>query len=214
MKTKRIMMSLLGVLITAVSVGAFKFAAFGVDPFQSFMSGIDFLIPIGFGTLYVLVNAALLLFSLVADRHYIGLATFINLFLLGYVVDFAQAVITAALPAADLLIRAAAFIFGFVFLCLGSSLYMSADLGVSTYDAIALTCANKWKLGKFRTVRIATDFLCIVCGIGMYLLGGGAANGIASFVGIGTIVTAFCMGPLIDFFNRHVSAKLISGLVS
>lgn len=214
MKTKRIMMSLLGVLITAVSVGAFKFAAFGVDPFQSFMSGIDFLIPIGFGTLYVLVNAALLLFSLVADRHYIGLATFINLFLLGYVVDFAQAVITAALPAADLLIRTAAFIFGFVFLCLGSSLYMSADLGVSTYDAIALTCANKWKLGKFRTVRVVTDFLCIVCGIGMYLLGGGAANGIASFVGIGTIVTAFCMGPLIDFFNRHVSAKLISGLVS
>ena len=214
MKTKRIMMSLLGVLITAVSVGAFKFAAFGVDPFQSFMSGIDFLIPIEFGTLYVLVNALLLLFSLIADRHYIGLATFTNLFLLGYVVDFAQAVITAALPAPDLLIRAAAFIFGFVFLCLGSSLYISADLGVSTYDAIALTCANKWKLGKFRTVRIATDFLCIVCGIGMYRLGGGAANRIASFVGIGTIVTAFCMGPLIDFFNRHLSAKLISGLVS
>ena len=214
MKTKRIMMSLLGVLITAVSVGAFKFAAFGVDPFQSFMSGIDFLIPIEFGTLYVLVNALLLLFSLIADRHYIGLATFTNLFLLGYVVDFAQAVITAALPAPDLLIRAAAFIFGFVFLCLGSSLYISADLGVSTYDAIALTCANKWKLGKFRMVRIATDFLCIVCGIGMYRLGGGAANRIASFVGIGTIVTAFCMGPLIDFFNRHLSAKLISGLVS
>lgn len=214
MKTKRIMMSLVGVIITAISVGAFKFAAFGVDPFQSFMSGIDFLIPVEFGTLYVLVNALLLLFSLIADRHYIGLATFINLFLLGYVVDFAQAVITSAFPVPDLLICSAAFIFGFVFLCLGSSLYMSADLGVSTYDAIALICANKWKLGKFRTVRVVTDFLCIVCGIGMYLLGGGAANGIASFVGIGTIVTAFCMGPLIDFFNRHVSAKLISGLVS
>ena len=50
MKTKRIMMSLGGVIITAISVGAFKFAAFGVDPFQSFMSGIDFLAPIGFGT--------------------------------------------------------------------------------------------------------------------------------------------------------------------
>ena len=37
MKTKRIMMSLVGVIITAISVGAFKFAAFGVDPFQSFM---------------------------------------------------------------------------------------------------------------------------------------------------------------------------------
>ena len=73
MKTKRIMMSLVGVIITAISVGAFKFAAFGVDPFQSFMSGIDFLIPVEFGTLYVLVNALLLLFSLIADRIILAL---------------------------------------------------------------------------------------------------------------------------------------------
>ena len=83
MKTKRIIMSVLGVLGGAVSVGFFKLAAFGVDPFQSFMSGIDKLIPIDFGTLYVIVNACLLLFALVFDRHYIGVATAVNLFLLG-----------------------------------------------------------------------------------------------------------------------------------
>ena len=38
------------------------------------------LTPIDFGTLYVVVNAILLLFALVFDRHYIGIATFINLF--------------------------------------------------------------------------------------------------------------------------------------
>lgn len=73
MKSKRIIMSLVGVIITAISIGAFKYAAFGVDPFQSFMSGIDTLIPIDFGTLYVVVNAILLLFALVFDRHYIGI---------------------------------------------------------------------------------------------------------------------------------------------
>ena len=80
MKSKRIIMSLVGVIITAISIGAFKYAAFGVDPFQSFMSGIDTLIPIDFGTLYVIVNAVLLLFALIFDLHYIGIATFINLF--------------------------------------------------------------------------------------------------------------------------------------
>ena len=80
MKSKRIIMSLVGVIITAISIGAFKYAALGVDPFQSFMSGIDTLIPIDFGTLYVIVNAILLLFALVFERHYIGIATFINLF--------------------------------------------------------------------------------------------------------------------------------------
>ena len=79
-------MSLAGVIICAVSVGVFKIAALGVDPFQSFMAGLDDLVPIGFGTLYVITNAVLLLFALVFDRHYIGIATFINLFLLGYII--------------------------------------------------------------------------------------------------------------------------------
>ena len=56
MKTRRILMSLGGVLMGAVSVGAFKVAAFGVDPFQSLMSGLDKMIPIDFGTLYVIVT--------------------------------------------------------------------------------------------------------------------------------------------------------------
>ena len=83
---RRIFMSLAGVIICAVSVGVFKLAAFGVDPFQSLMSGLDSLVPIGFGNLYVIVNAILLLFSIIVDRHNIGMATFINLFLLGSLV--------------------------------------------------------------------------------------------------------------------------------
>lgn len=209
MKFRRILMSLIGVIITAVSVGAFKYAAFGVDPFQSFMSGIDALIPIDFGTLYVIVNAVLLVFALVFDRHYIGIATFINLFLLGYIVDFSQHFMEVTFPDVTLMGRIISFVLGFVFLCLGSSLYMTADLGVSTYDAIALVFANKWKLGKFKYIRICTDIVCILLGIGMYLLSGGAAKGIAEFVGIGTIVTAFCMGPLIDLFNRKIAIPML-----
>lgn len=210
MKAKRIIMSFLGVIITAISIGAFKYAAFGVDPFQSFMSGIDTLIPIDFGTLYVLVNAALLLFALVIDRHYIGIATFLNLFLLGYVVDFSQNLLMYIFPAQTITVRIILFLAGFVFLCFGSSLYMTADMGVSTYDAIALICTNKWKLGKFRIVRIITDLLCILLGIGMFLLGGGTMYSIPTFVSIGTIITAFCMGPMIAFFNDKVSIPILN----
>lgn len=202
-------MSIVGVIITAVSIGAFKLAAFGVDPFQSFMSGIDELIPIDFGTLYVIVNAALLLFALVFDRHYIGIATFLNLFLLGYIVEFSLAFLQNLYPEASLAVRVMSFILGFVFLCLGSSLYMTADLGVSTYDAIALIFTNKWKLGKFKFVRITTDIVCIILGISMFLFSGGTPSKITTFVGIGTIVTAFCMGPLIDLFNRKISVPML-----
>lgn len=210
MRLKRILISLTGVIITAISVGAFKFAALGVDPFQTFMTGMDALIPIGFGTLYVIINAVLLLFALAFDRHYIGISTLINLFLLGYVVDFTVHLLIVLIPEATVAIRVVSFLLGFVFLCLGSSMYMTADLGVSTYDAIALVCTNKWKLGKFRYIRITTDIACILLGVTAFLVSGGSANQISSFLGIGTVLTAFFMGPLIDLFNRKIAQPLLA----
>ena len=210
MKTKRILMSVLGVIVGGISVGFFKLAAFGVDPFQSFMSGMEKLIPIDFGTLYVIVNACLLLFALVFDKHYINVATMVNLFLLGYVVDFSHNTLLSVFPEASMVVRIICFIFGFVVLCFASSLYMTADLGVSTYDAIALILTNKWKLGKFKYIRIATDLVCVILGAGLFLLGKGELKDIPAFIGVGTILTAFFMGPLIDFFNRKIAIPMLN----
>ena len=68
---KRVGMTAFGIVLCGISVGFFKLAAFGVDPFQSFMAGLDSAIPIRFGTLYVISNICLLMLSLFADRHYI-----------------------------------------------------------------------------------------------------------------------------------------------
>ena len=209
MKGRRILMSILGVATGAVSVGFFKLAAFGVDPFQATMSGFEKLFPIGLGPLYVIVNVCLLLFALIFDRHYIGLATLLNLFLTGYVTDFTYGLLLKAFPEAALWIRILSFIFGFVVLCFASSVYMTADLGVSTYDAVALILTNKWKLGKFKYIRIITDVICVVLGVALFLLGGGNWKGVPAFAGVGTILTAFFMGPLIDFFNRKVSVPFL-----
>ena len=209
MKTKRILMSVLGVIVGGISVGFFKLAAFGVDPFQSFMSGMEKLIPIDFGTLYVIVNACLLLFALVFDKHYINIATMVNLFLLGYVVDFSHNTLLTIFPDASMVVRIVCFIFGFVVLCFASSLYMTADLGVSTYDAIALILTNKWKLGKFKYIRIATDLVCVILGAVLFIIGKGEFKDIPTFIGIGTILTAFFMGPLIDFFNRKIAIPML-----
>lgn len=207
---KRIMMSVIGVLVCAVSVGFFKLAAFGVDPFQSFMSGMDQMIPIDFGTLYVIVNVCLLVFALAFDRHYIGIATFVNLFLLGYVVQFSYDTLQVIFPAPSMIVRIVSFVFGFVMLCFSSSIYMTADLGVSTYDAVALIMANTWKIGKFKYIRICTDVVCVVVGIALFLLGGGEMAMIPTVVGVGTILTAFFMGPLIDFFNRKFAIPFLN----
>ncbi len=206
---KRIAMSFAGVVICAVSVGVFKLAALGVDPFQSLMSGLDALIPIEFGTLYVIVNAVLLLFSLIFDRSNIGIATFINLFLLGYITQFTYAALQKAVPDPSMVVRALCLLVGIVVICFGSSLYMTAALGVSTYDALAITMSSKWKWGKFKFIRIITDLICVLTGCILFVLAGNPLGRVTEIAGIGTIITAFFMGPLIDFFNEKISRPML-----
>ena len=203
-------MSLFGVIICAISVGVFKIAALGVDPFQSFMAGLDNLVPLDFGLLYIIVNALLLIFALVFDRHYIGIATFINLFLLGYITQFSYQFLQTVIVEPSIFVRVICLVVGVVVICFGSAFYMTADLGVSTYDAVALIIVNTWKKGKFQYVRIITDIVCVILGAALFVLGGGKISAIPTIAGIGTIITAFFMGPLIEFFNVHVARPILA----
>ena len=88
-------------------------------------------------------------------------------------------------------------IVGVVVLCFASSLYMTSDLGVSVYDAIPIIISKR--TGKpFKFMRIGCDLICVIIGALCGLL-----------PGLGTLVTAFFMGPLIDFFNRKFSRPLL-----
>lgn len=202
---RRIAMTVSGVTLCAISVAFFRYAAFGMDAFQVFVNGMGEVVPIGYGTLYVIINVALLLFALVFDRHYIGLATFINLFLLGYIAEFSLYILNQFFPNPGLLLRILFLIIGIVILSLSSALYYTSDLGVSTYDAIALVMANKWKVAKFRYCRIGADLCVLILGSIFYFWGNQSFSGLGAFVGIGTIITAFCLGPLIEVFTKTVA---------
>lgn len=210
MLVRRIFMSLFGVIICAISVGLFKMAALGVDPFQSFMAGLDALIPIQFGTLYTIVNIILLAFSLIFYRKNIGLATFINMFLLGYITQFSYEFFMKTLPEPSMVFRFASLIIAVVVICFGSAFYMTADLGVSTYDAVAITMAEKWNLWKFKYIRICTDLVCVIVGCLIFVIVGHKISEIPTIAGIGTIITAFFMGPLIEFFNVKVARPVLN----
>ena len=211
MKKRRILMSLCGVIICAISVGFFKHAALGVDPFQSLMAGLDALIPIEFGTLYVIVNAILLVFTLIFDRKNIGIATAINLFLLGYITQFTMELLAVWMPDPSMLARGLCLAGAIVVICFGSALYMTANLGVSAYDAVAIILAYKWKVGKFQYCRIGADLVCVISGCAIFLIAGGAWKDIPTIAGIGTIITAFFMGPLIEFFNVKFARPWLNG---
>lgn len=203
----RIWMSTLGVAICGVSVGMFRTAALGVDPFQSLMSGLNSLIPISFGTLYVIVNAVLLLFSVVFDRRKIGLATVINLALLGYIAEYSQIIFTALLPSLSAVSRLLLLAVAIVVMCFGSALYFNANLGVSTYDAVSLVISQKQKKVSFKACRVISDLCCVSLGVVLCRLSGMPWAEIGGVVGVGTVITAFFMGPLISFFSGLLPLK-------
>ena len=207
MKKKRILMSAFGVVVCGISVGMFKHAALGVDPFQSLMSGLDATIPIRFGTLYVIVNLILLLFALLLDRSKIGLATVINLFLLGYIAEFSQNCCRAVFPELGMFGRVLLLVVAIVIMCIASAFYFTADLGVSTYDAVSLIWSEKQNRIQFKYCRIICDSVCVIVGI---LLCRASQVPVIGVVGIGTVITAFFMGPLIDFFNRSVAMPFLN----
>ena len=209
-RNKRILMSVLGVVICGISIGLFKRSTFGVDPYQTLMGGVDAVLPISFGTMYVIANICLLMFSLINDRHRIGLATLINLFFLGYIADYSHQFLKSVFPDIGLAGRVVMLLMGIVIMCLASAFYFTADLGVSTYDAVALIISENWKVGPFKYCRIACDLACVVIVVGLFLRSGQPVSGLTELVGLGTIITAFFMGPLIEFFNVHVALPFLN----
>ena len=201
---RRVVLATVGMLLAGVSLGFFKRAFFGVDPYQCLVNGLANVIPISFGTLYMLVNLLQLVLVYFLDKRYIGISTFINLFLLGYMAEFSEAALLRWFGEPSLATRALFLAIGVVVTCLAAALYYTADLGVSTYDAIPLHIADRKPrlLGRtlpFRAVRILSDLVCT--GIGVLL---GAP------VGVGTVITALFMGPLISLFRRTVSEPLLA----
>jgi uncharacterized protein len=129
----------------------------------------------------------------IIDRRKIGLGTVINIFLLGYVVQYSSWLFETWIPNPTLGLKIIFLIIGIIIMCFGSSLYFTGDLGVSTYDAVALILSEK-KVARFQFCRIGSDLICTIVG---FFLG--------ATVGIGTVITAFFMGPIIAFFNRKVA---------
>ncbi|MBR5320634.1 MAG: hypothetical protein IKU41_02210, partial [Clostridia bacterium] len=82
-------------------------------------------------------------------------------------------------------------------LSLSASLYFNCNLGVSPYDALGFVLEEKVKL-KYKWCRVITDLVCT-----------GIAFALSGPIGVGTVVTAFFMGPVISFCDSTISKKVL-----
>ncbi|WP_202621506.1 YczE/YyaS/YitT family protein [Anaerocolumna sedimenticola] len=198
-KMKRILMALIGVTISGICVGIFNTAVLGADPFTVFVTGIGNIFGLEYGSIYPMVTGICLVLVFFIDKHYIGIATIFNLFGVGFVGQITMDLLALIFHNEPLWVRVLLLLFGLILLCFGASLYFTADLGVSAYDAMALILSKKTPI-TFRICRISTDVICVIIGFIF-----------KATIGIGTLLTAFFMGPVIQWFIEHVAVPMLNG---
>ena len=197
---KRILMMLIGNVILGTGAGMLRAADFGVDPYQCFVLGIDKALKLGYGTTFVIVNAVFLVLMLVLARKMLNVGTLVNMFFLGYIIDFSYSMCMKITSSPSFFVRVVYFIVSIILITFSSAVIYTADMGVSTYDWIALKTAEVQKKVSFKWCRVGTDLICVIIGLVFSII-----------PGIGTIVTAFLLGPLVSFFRTYCSEPFLYG---
>lgn len=142
------------------------------------------------------------IFVLWKGRTCIGAGIIVNMAGIGYIADFGVFVLTKCLGEPELLsvqIRILLMIFAVTLCSFAAAMYMEADIGIAPYDAFGVIIekiSNRKIL--FKTARVLTDVICVTIGFSF-----------GSIVGVATIITAFCMGPLIEVFRVQCMEKLV-----
>ena len=160
-------------------------ANIGAGPWDVLHIGIAKTLGILYGTASVAVSYTILGID-IALREPIGIAMFIDAFVVGKSVDFFNRI--NAVPACtSYKTGIPVMLIGLVIMAYTQYTYMSASLGCGPRDTLLVALAKRAKKIPIGIVSVALLSLATFIG---WLLGGP--------VGIGTLICAFCSGPIMQ----------------
>ncbi|MCC4293948.1 membrane protein YczE [Brevundimonas aurantiaca] len=186
--TRRLIQLFLGLSLYGLSIGLIVRADLGLDPWDVLSQGVleRFAEPagLGFGTVVNLIGMAVLLLW-IPLRQKPGIGTIANVLVIGSVAGLALRYI----PADPVLsVRSLFLATGIVLNGVASGAYIGAGLGPGPRDGLmtGLVARTGWPI---KVVRTAIELTVVVAG---WAVGGS--------VGIGTILYALAIGPLVQIF--------------
>lgn len=173
-----------GLLLFGASIALIVRAELGVMPWTVLEQGLTRTVGLSIGLWSIIVGAVLLLVSTRLGQRP-GLGTLANILLVGLVLDGTLAVLP---PIEGLPLRIAVLILGIALNGVATGAYIGAGLGPGPRDGLTTSVAAR--TGRsLRTVRTTVEVAVVVLGV---LLGGQ--------LGVGTVVFALTIGPLMHFF--------------
>ncbi|MCP9274383.1 membrane protein YczE [Mycolicibacterium arenosum] len=161
-------------------------AGLGLDPWDVFHQGLAGRTGLSFGVVTALVGVAVLL-AWIPLRNRPGIGTVANVIVIAVTVDAGLALLPAP---SELPIRIAMMLGAVVLNAVSTVLYIGAGLGPGPRDGLMTGLVARTGL-SVRLVRTSIEVAVLSIG---WLLGG--------TVGVGTVVYAFGIGPLVQLFVR------------
>lgn len=195
----RIFVMLVGNIFLGLGIAVFKFSGLGNDPWSGMVMALADYIGIAYAHFLVILNIFVFILQILFGRKLIGLGTFVNALLIGYVVTFFydSFVITIGLP--ELFWQQVLIVcIGVIISSFGVSMYQTSDVGVAPYDSMSLIMTERFPKIAYFWHRMGTDFFCVIM---CFAFGG--------IVHLGTFVAAFGLGPFVHFFNIHFTNKIL-----
>ena len=178
-----------GLALFAFGIALMLRAGIGLGPWDVFHQGLSLRTPLSVGQAMIGAGITLLLLSMALAKVRPGIATILNMLLIGSWVD-----LFLALPgfprAGGWLDGGLMFASGMVLNGVATGMYITAGLGAGPRDGFALALAKL--LGV--TVRRARTLVEVVVLSSGWLLGGS--------VGVGTVAFALAIGPLMQWGLR------------
>lgn len=181
----------LGLCLYGVSLALMVRANLGLDPWDVFHQGLAERAGLSLGTVLILVGAAVMLLW-IPLRQKPGLGTLSNIFVIGLAAD---AVLWLLPDLRGLPLRGASLVAGVVLNGVASAAYIGAGMGPGPRDGLmtGLVRRTGWPI---RWTRMGIEATVLVLG---WLLGGS--------VGVGTLLYAVAIGPLIQRFLPWFEVK-------
>ena len=182
--TRRLVQLYLGLTLYGASMALQIRAALGLDPWDVFHQGLAEHLGLSFGTITMIVGAAVLLLW-IPLRQRPGLGTISNVFVIGLSVNAGLSLIPTlhGLPLRIAVLAAAIVLNG-----VAGGLYIGARFGPGPRDGL-MTGFCRRSGRSVRLVRTTIEVTVLVVGL---LMGGS--------VGVGTLAYALAIGPLVQLF--------------
>lgn len=196
----RLAVSLLGLALCGAGVGLMIFSRLGCDPASAFELGLSRCLNLSFGATVAIVNSVILIVVFLIDRSYINISSLLAMFLIGYTADGVLFLLAILRVPDSFPVRLFLLLLSTLVVSFGICVYTSAKLGVGAIDLISHLLHDKARL-PYGLIRVVTDLLMLMLG---WLAG--AAPG--SDIGLGTVLSALLLGPLIQWMRPPVTRTL------